>query len=203
MEQMDMQNLIWIGLVMAALITAVILFVEREKKLPRARKKENAGAATAVLRRFALNNDGRVLGPMELTRGDRTVRLDGVLVGSFGVLGVRSLGYNGQIYGNPKEAQWVWVSADKRETFDNPIEECALAGRLLREALMNAGVRAPECDVVYVFADPKVELGVPRNAGAMKPADLRVYLGKDKFHKDRGYDLDTLCAALKPFVVEK
>ena len=68
------------------------------------------------------------------------------------------------------------------------------------EALMNAGVRAPESEAVYVFTDSKLEMCIPRNLNPMNLSDLRSYLRKDKFLKDRGYDLDTMVAALEPFV---
>ena len=200
MENVDFMELFYILVGVALIITVVIFFMEREKKLPRGRKKENANAAVTVLKRFAANNSCKVLGPVTLTKGDRTARLDAVLVGWFGVLGIKSYGYNGQVYGNAGEDEWVWVSADKREKFENPIGECTLAARLMREALMNAGVRNPESEAVYVFTDSKLEMCIPRALNPMNLSDLRSYLRKDKFLKDRGYDLDTMVAALEPFV---
>ncbi|MBQ8612194.1 MAG: NERD domain-containing protein [Oscillospiraceae bacterium] len=202
-QQMDFNNMIYLLLALVVVVTVVIVTMEREKKLPRGRKKANANAAVTALRSFAVNNGCKVLGPVRFTRGEQTVTLDGVLVGWFGVLGVKGIGYNGQIYGNPKEQQWLWVSADKRESFANPMEECTLAARMMREALMKAGVRSPESEAVVVFTDSKAELCIPRDAGVMKVADLRSYLRKEKFQKDRGYDLDVMCAALEPFVIEK
>jgi hypothetical protein len=200
LENVDFMELFYILVGVALIITVVIFFMEREKKLPRGRKKENANAAVTVLKRFAANNSCKVLGPVTLTKGDRTARLDAVLVGWFGVLGIKSYGYNGQVYGNAGEDEWVWVSADKREKFENPIGECTLAARLMREALMNAGVRNPESEAVYVFTDSKLEMCIPRALNPMNLSDLRSYLRKDKFLKDRGYDLDTMVAALEPFV---
>lgn len=200
MENVDFMELFYILVGVALIITVVIFFLEREKKLPRGRKKENANTAVTVLKRFAANNSCKVLGPVTLTKGDRTARLDAVLVGWFGVLGIKSYGYNGQVYGNAGEDEWVWVSADKREKFENPIGECTLAARLMREALMNAGVRAPESEAVYVFTDNKLEMCIPRSLNPMNLSDLRSYLRKDKFQKDRGYDLDVMVAALEPFV---
>lgn len=203
MQNMDLTDIVFAVLGVAVIITMVIFMLEREKKLPRGRKKENANAAVTVLKRFAANNSCRVLGPVTFAKGERTARLDAVLVGWFGVLGIKSYGYNGQVYGNAGEDEWVWVSADKREKFANPIDECTLAARLMREALMNAGVRAPESEAVYVFTDPKLEMCIPRNLNPMNLSDLRSYLRKDKFQKDRGYDLDVMCAALEPFVEQK
>ena len=203
MNQLDTQNMIYLLMAMVVMITVVIVIMEREKKLPRGRKKNNSNAAVAALRSFAANNGCKVLGPVRFVKGEQTVTLDGVLVGWFGVLGVKALGYNGQIYGNPQEKQWLWVSADKRESFANPMDECILAARLMREALMKAGVRAPESEAAVVFTDSKAELCIPRDVGAMKVADLRAYLRKEKFQKDRGYDLEVMCAALEPFLIEK
>ncbi len=199
---MEMQQILILMVVMALAVTVMIYFAERgdKKKPPRkAHANVNTGAAAKVLKSYAARNDCRVLGPLTLTKGERTVTLDCVLVGWFGVLGVKSLGYNGQVYGNPKDAQWLWSSTGKRENFPNPINDCALAARLMREALMQAGVRNPDSEAVYVFTDSKVELFIPRDAGAMKLADLRSLLRKDKYHTDKGHDLDKMCQALAPF----
>lgn len=184
-------------------ITVVILFSERDKSNTgprRAKADANTAAAVKLLKSFAARSQSRVLGPVTLKKGDKTAQLDGVLVGYFGVLGLKTFGYNGQVYGTPKDAHWLWVSANKRENFDNPIEECALAARIMREALMNAGVRNPDCEATYVFTAPKLELCIPRSVGAMTLKELKSYLRKEKFHADKGYDLDVLCKALEPFL---
>ncbi len=199
--QVDIEIIVIFLILALAVALGATWYVEREKKGPRrARTNKKTDAAVRVLKGFAVRNDFRVLGPMTLTRNGHTAHLDGVLVGWFGVLGVKAFGYNGQVYGNPREAQWLWASADRRENFPSPVEECALAARLMREALMKAGVRNPDSEAVFVFTDPKVELAVPANVGAMKTADLRAYLRREKFRADKGYDVQQLCDALQPFV---
>lgn len=197
---METRSMIIFLLVALVLILAAVWYAEREPKGPRrARDNKNTDAAVRVLKQYAARNGFRVLGPVTFTRNGRTAHLDGVLLGWFGVLGVKAFGYNGQVYGNPREAQWLWACADRRESFPNPAEECALAARLMREALMKAGIRTPETEAVYVFTDPKVELAIPANANAMKTADLRAYLRREKFRADKGYEVDQLYEALLPF----
>lgn len=192
-----------IPLVLIAVLITVFIVTQdddKKKKGPRhARTDKNVGAAAGALKAWAVRSRCRVLGPVTLSKNGRTAHLDAVLVGWFGVLGLKSFGYNGQVYGNAGDAQWLWVSAGKRENFANPIDECALAARLMREALMGAGVRSPLCEATYVFTDPKVELCIPRSVGAMKLREFKSYLRKDKFAEDKGYDLDVLCRALEPF----
>ena len=201
---MELKTLIpmLIGLLVLATLF-LVLTDEKEgiKRGPRrARSNVKTDAVTALMKRFALRNDCKVLGPVTLHRGEQTVRLDSVAVGWFGVLGVMALGYNGKIYGNPQDKEWLWTSADRREAFANPINECALAARVMREALMNAGVRSPETEAVFVFTDGKAELCIPRSVAPMHLKDFRAYLRKDKFRADKGYDVEKMAAALQPFV---
>lgn len=198
---MNWTEILLLGVVLLVVVVAVTLFVDREKTGPRrARQNKNTAAALRVLKSYAAANDCRVLGPMTLTYKGQTAQLDGVLLGWFGVLGIKALGYNGQVYGGPRQAQWLWASADRRENFASPTEECALAVRALREALMQAGVRNPDCEAVCVFTDPKVELAIPPDSGVLRLRQLRAYLRKDKFQADKGYDLDVLTNALSPLV---
>ncbi len=199
-EYMNTEQIVLLVLALTVALAVMIFFAEREKKQPRrARTNVGADSAAKILRSFASRNSCRVLGPVTLAKGEQTAKLDAVLVGWFGVLGVKSFGYNGQVFGNPRDEQWLWSCADRRENFANPAAECALAARLMREALMNAGVRSPQVEAVYVFTDPQVELAIPRDTPAMKPADLRALLRKDSYTTDRGYDLEQLCSVLRQF----
>lgn len=185
--------------ILFAIIAGAVLYAEKEKTGPRrAKTNKNTGAAVRVLKTYAAANDCRVLGPVTLQHKGVTVQMDALLVGWFGVLCVRALGYNGQVYGSPRQAQWLWAAADRRENFASPLEEGAAAVRAVREALMRAGVRNPFCEAVCVFTDPKVELAVPPDSGVLKLAGLRGYLRQEKFHADRGYEVDKLCEALQP-----
>lgn len=196
---MEGYQIVLIAVLLLVAIAGIVLFADREKTGPRrARTDRNTSAALRVLKTWAAASDCRLLGAADLTYKDRTVHTDALLVGWFGVLCVRVLGYNGQVYGSPRQAQWLWAAADRRENFASPLEEGAVAVRAVREVLMAAGVRNPFCEAVCVFTDPKVELAVPPDSGAIKLAALRPYLRQEKFRTDRGYDLDKLCEALRP-----
>lgn len=201
---MELKTLIPMLIGLLVLATLFLVLTDEKEGIKRGPRRAKANvktdAAVTLMKRFALRNDGKVLGPMTLRRGEQEVRLDSVVVGWFGVLGVKALGYNGKIYGNPQDKDWLWTSVDRREAFANPINECALAARVMREALMNAGIRSPETEAVFVFTDDKAELNIPRSVAPMHLKDLRAYLRKDKFRADKGFDVEKMVAALQPFV---
>lgn len=151
-----------------------------------------------TVRRFASSNGFRCIEPVKMTRDDQTANLDAVVVGYFGVLGVISLGYNGQVYGEADDDEWVQVGKDKtRHYFQNPIKEAATAARVLRDVLVTANFKKVPVEVIYVFNNQDVQLAIPPTAGHFTPSNFRPYLSKDKFLKDVGLDLDAVEQAIR------
>ncbi len=189
--------------VMAGTVAAIYWARNRDEKAKgprRASKNGNTAAVLRLLRYTAANIGGKVIEAVELQKDGDSYYFDGVLIGCFGVYAVQCYGHNGQIYGNPKDKQWLWVSANKRESMANPVDQAEQATRVLRECLIKAGLRNPECEVGFVFTDARAELCVPRSVSPMKTKDLRKQLGKEKYRKDKGFDTDRVSEILTQYV---
>lgn len=172
-----------------------------DKKLGKnktAPRQQGASRATGPLANFARANQFRLIAPAHFVRGSAKAKLDGLVVGYFGVLGVIALGYNGEIYGTPEDETWVQVGPDGvRNTFKNPVDEASEAVRAVRDALFEAKMKKIPVEVVYVFTDPSVQLALPRSLAPLRVKDFKDLLRRDKYMEDCGLDMDKVEAALK------
>lgn len=204
-----MTETIW--LVVAAVaglgLLALVIYLLWRRQNPKVPSGTGRGAnlsrALAPMRGFARSNQYRFIAPATITSGGQTAQLDAVVVGYFGVMGLISLGYNGQVYGAPNDKEWVQVDGkDKRTPFENPMTQASATVRVLRDVLMQAkaGKKVP-VEVVCVFTAPDVQLALPRSTGHLRVKEFKKLLGKEKYREDCGLDLDAVEAALKAAVL--
>lgn len=151
----------------------------------------------ATLRRFAATNDFEVVAPVEVagTRGEAD--LDAVLVGWFGVLGVKCLGYDGTIYGSDADEVWTQVNKGGRRSFANPLRRAELNTRVLRERALQRGVKNLPIDCIVVFTGKKAELAMPRTLPYQTSKTLSGFLNTARFAEDKKVDTETAAAAFK------
>lgn len=202
-------NLVLIlGSVMIAVVVALLVFFIYKKMQPGkasngrldGREHDN-DKAVGALKGFTRSNDFRLIAPAYITSNGLSAKLDGVAVGYFGVLGLISLGYDGQIYGEASEKTWVQVGDnDQRNRFDNPILEASAAVRTLRDVLFTNNLKKVPVEVVYVFSNPKAQLALPRSIAPMRLREFKSALKRDRYLDDTGLDLDKVEAALKSAV---
>ncbi len=194
-------------IILLASVVVVLVFVGiyfyRKNHVPKVRQKgknNKAGRAVAAMQSFARGNRFRLIAPAHLVRGDKEARLDALVVGYFGILGLVAVGYNGEIYGEANDAQWVQVTDDGRRYFDNPVLEAAADVRVIRDALFEKKLRKIPVEVLAVFTDKNAQLALPRSTGHLTVKDLKKQLRKEKYLEDTKLDLDevekTLRAAL-------
>lgn len=187
----------------------LMVFVYRRSN-PKKGKGKNHGRAfnsekvVAAARRFAGQNSFRFIAPARLGKDGAVADLDAVVVGYFGVLGVISLGYSGEIYGEAGEDTWLQVAPDGTRTrFENPVNAAAAAVRVVRDALFGQKMKKVPVEVVYVFATPDAQLAVPRSMAPMRLKQFKELLKKEKYLEDCGLDLDTVEGALRGALEEK
>ncbi|MDL2324135.1 NERD domain-containing protein [Ruminococcaceae bacterium OttesenSCG-928-A16] len=159
---------------------------------------DNIGAAVSAARWFAQTNGYRIIAPYTLTRGEKTTTLDALVIGYFGVLGVKALGYNGEVYGDADEEEWLQVGAKETRTyFANPIRQAAADVRLLRDALFAHKLKQVPVEVVCVFTSPRAQLALPRSTGHYTLKEFKALLRKDKYQQDNGFDVEKVEKALQ------
>lgn len=194
-------SLVIAGILGAVVIALLVRYLYRRghpKVDKTAGRDAHTQQAVRAVRSFARSNSFKFIGPATYERGGRVTRLDAVVVGYFGVLGIQALGYNGEIYGTADEARWLQVAADGTRThFPNPVDETAEAVRVLRDALMEGKQRKVPVEVLCVFCGSKVQLALPRAVEYYTIKTLKKQLRKEKYLDDTGLELEQVEQALR------
>lgn len=189
---------------MLVFILTKVYFEKTKKPKPSDRKGRGNSVENAVkpLQTLAKRNKFRFIGPAEFEYSGRRLRVDGLMIGYFGVLGVIGLGYNGGVYGDASEDEWIQVMPDgQRVKFPSPMLETAADVRAIRSALFADKLKKVPVEVHAVFTNYEVKLGVPRSTGVLSVGDWRELLKEDRFLDDTGLDLDEVEAAIRAGMV--
>lgn len=197
----ELQYLLY-ALLALAVVTAVIYFLYRRRNPEKylkgaAGRQTDDNKAVAAMRGFARSNSFKFIAPLQLQRGDEHAGLNAVVVGYFGVLGIIALGYNGEVYGSADDDTWLQVAPDgERRHFPNPGNEASSAVRAIRSVLFENKLKKVPVEVVYVFTNSKVQLGLPRSTGHLRMKEFKALLKKDKYMEDAGFELEAVEKAL-------
>lgn len=198
---MDIILILIIAVVAILLVTFVPGLFNKEDgpKMPgKAKTGLGSGKLTRMVSHFALRRQYKVLGPCRFEKDGQTAEVDCVLIGYFGVLALKSVGRNGEVYGGVNDDEWLQVVKDARIKFENPFNECARAIPLMRDRLEAAKVRGVFLECMPVSTYKKAQLAVPKSAGLLKLSEFSLLLEKQKYMEDKGVDLEKVAAALKP-----
>ena len=157
---------------------------------------ENAEAVLRQLRRYAATNEFRVVEPVRIENSKASADLDALLVGWFGVLGVKCLGYGGTIYGQSSDAEWVQEMNGQRRMFANPLKRAEQSARAVRQALFEAKIKNVPVETVVVFTGKKTQLALPRSGGHYTIEQFSTYLKSVHFEEDKKVEVEPVAAAL-------
>lgn len=150
------------------------------------------------LKSFAGDHGFTVIAPARLASGTGVTDFDALLVGSFGILAVKSLGYYGEIYGNAQDKTWVQTTPRHgRIPFASPLEEAAADARRVREILFAAGIKSVMVETACVFPNSGSQLIVPRSTPIYRMKEFSSLLLKDHFTDERNVDIEKVAAALR------
>lgn len=160
-------------------------------------KNNKASSAISILRKFARTNDFRFISPAVFYRNGVESNLDAIAIGYFGVIGVKALGYNGEIYGTTTDKEWLQVNeGGKRNPFPNPIIESSADVRAIREVLINAKLKQVPVEVVCVFTEPTAQLAIPRSTGHYTLKEFKSLLRSEKYYEEKINNLDDIEKAI-------
>ena len=157
----------------------------------------SSAAALRAARRFAMLHKYEVIAPASFPAKEGRAEADIVIVGCFGVLCVKCLGMGGTVYGGADEPEWAQLRAGARTAFANPVRECGVLTRAVREALFAAKRKNVPVESVCVFTNPKAELAIPRGTGHLTLREFRALLGRDKYLYDKGVDEKAVAEILR------
>ncbi len=160
-------------------------------------RKDASGRTIQRLKSFASANGYELIRPGRIAQGTGVTDFDAIVVGTFGVLAVRSMGYEGQVYGNAKDATWVQTTKEGKVTFKNPLLQAESEARMLREVLFAAKIKNVPVETMCVFPNGATELAVPRSTPVYRLKEFSALLKKDHFTEDRKVDIDKVAKALR------
>lgn len=191
-------------------IAAVLLFTfipglvggdEDKPKKGKAKAKSGMGKAQRLVSRFAMRQQYKLLGPCRFEKDGKTAEIDSVLIGYFGVLLIKTMGRNGEIYGGEGDAQWLQVVNNQRTYFESPVVESGRAVPMVRAALEKAKVRGVLLETVSVATCKKAQVAVPKSLGLLTLREFSIMLEKQKYLEDKGVNLEQVYNALKPYEI--
>lgn len=193
----------------AIALVAVLYFTvfRKDEDGTRRKSKDLAGPARAAkplaaARRLCATEGYKLIAPAALARSGAYADLDFIIVGVFGVLCVKCLGLDGEVYGSAGDGKWLQVKAkgkqgEERISFENPLAQAARDSRLVRDALFSANLKSVPVETVCVFTNPHAQLALPRDTGHYTVKTFRGLLDKDKLRQDKKVDMEKVAAALE------
>lgn len=196
-------NLLVLVAVLAA-ICAAFFFLARKNgdegptnTAKKARADVGVEGVRRALSRYASLHGFTLLLDLPLQVNGETTRLDAVLVTYAGVVGVRCLGYNGEVFANSDEKEWLWVTQASRQRIPDPVAQCAADARAIRDLLMaEPRLRSLPVECLPVFTDKNLQLAVPKSVRVLRAKELIPTLDKEKYLQDTGCDKEAVAALL-------
>lgn len=211
---MDLNAVIFIAIVVAAgllafALTMYIIGLYRQdrpktgaaggKKKAEMPDDEHKGAESVVraVRRFAASEGYAAIAPVKLQGSKDAADLDVVLVGWFGVLGVKCLGYGGEVYGSLDEPQWTQVLPQGRRSFENPMTRAGKSARAVRDVLFAAKLKNVPVETAVVFTNASASLNLPRSTGHYTEKTFLAWLKGPHFREDKKVEVEPVAEALR------
>ena len=194
-------------LVLVGIIVLAVIFIPKllnndtEKKIKKQKLNCGLNKGNKVLKAFASENGFRYLGACKFVKGEETVEVSSMVIGTFGIFGIIENGRNNEVYGTEKEKQWVQISKDKKEYFENPMDNANRSVVFVREPLSNNKLHNIQIEILPVFCASNLSLVVPKSCKVYKPKQLKGILFKDKYIKDRKVNMDKVYEVLSAYKV--
>ncbi|HJA25010.1 MAG TPA: NERD domain-containing protein [Candidatus Fournierella merdigallinarum] len=206
---MDLSDIFFMGIVVCVGLLAFALTVflanlirgnqpEKAKAASFDKEDEHKGAAALLraVRRRAAAESWAVIAPVELSGSRDAADLDALVIGWFGVLGIKCIGWGGTIYGSAAEAEWTQVLGGARRSFENPIVRAGKSERAVRDVLFAARMKNVPVETVVVFTNAAAELCLPASTGHYTEKSFLAYLKSSRFEEDKKVDTAAVAALL-------
>lgn len=193
-------NMLMLSAVCLAMVLIVKLMSPKEDERPKTKKsktEEGVDKTVNALRRYAASHDFGFIAPLVVVQGEKKVELSAAVITYNGVVGVRCIGRNGEVFANPGDSEWLWVNGAERTTFANPVDSCAADVRVLRDALAAGGQKNVKVECHTVFTSSNVSLAVPKSTPIWR--DSRSFMNQlaaEKYMEDKGLDKDGVVKVL-------
>lgn len=139
---------------------------------------------------------------VEVRNGDKSVRLDHVLVGPFGVLLLQSIQGAGSFWGDGKQETWACTDDGSKILFRNPLDELDEKSALLRQVLSKHkcyNVPVEGCVVIATLGKaPSMFLSnMEGRSKVLLDSQLAAHLRQDHFLRDNQVDIQAVAAVFE------
>ena len=194
----------WLPVIILGVVVLTITFFVTYRRFSAGEKSAHRRVSSA-LRRFASIRGYRVLDDVTIKADGRTLHVDHILVGYFGMLLVADLCQADDYYGHIDDRNWSCNTRGAEDTpsmrkgsIPNPLPNNTKCIELIRGIFSKNGVYNISIDSVAVAAHPRSTLYISgRKESVLTLAELRSLLGKSKYSQDNGVDVEKLCSLLQ------
>ncbi len=188
------QTVIILWAVAVVIILAVLLYVvikrKREKAKNAAKGRRGEAAVAGKLRSICRSKGFALLNNVYLPLYDTTTQLDHIVVGPFGILVVETKADQGEIYGSPKDENWVQVIGDGRNKHYNPLKQNKTHCDNLRHNLKKKNLYVVKIESLVVYAAKNVQLYTTGNAPVVTMKQLKKFFRLPLFRENNNVDVD-------------
>lgn len=152
---------------------------------------------TSTLKRYAIIRSFKVLSDYKFKYKDKTIQIDNILIGFFGIILVTDLDYKGEVYiESGKNTEWLNINNSKKEKFGNPLTDSLDEINAIRTILKNEKIANKNVDNLIVFTSKELELYKPNKTPIIKINELTNFLHQSKYEIDNEYDVEQIVAVL-------
>ena len=197
---MKPETWIWIGGIAAAVLIIAIAAGLAVSWNRRRKGIDGTMRVRGILRRFAGIRSFKVLSGLTFSQKNRTVTIDHILVGFFGVMLITVKNAKGTVYGSGRDKNWVRVvtkhEQEKRGTFANPVFQNQSALEAVREVFISRNIYKIPIENYIVFANKKAVLNTERGLPVLTIRDFKKLLKKEKYSADGDIDVAMITEVL-------
>lgn len=153
---------------------------------------------TNILRQFSSIRSFKVMRDITLTDGARSVHVDNILVGFFGLLFLNVQVEKADYYGDEKGETWSFMKKDIKTRFPNPLLQGETAMEIVRSGFAKKNIYRVPMEQVVVFSTSfrKTGLYVKDTLPIVNVRKLHAFLDKTRFGKDNNMDVEQLVETL-------
>lgn len=155
----------------------------------------------AKLKRYASIRSFKVINDLYLPLYDKTTQIDHVLIGFFGLIVFETKNVGGEVYGEPRQKEWLHIMGKNRYKLYNPLMQNQTHIDCIRHLLGKENIYNVPIESLVVFTNRKVELFIPKKLPILKFKRLNKFLHQERFSKDNNIDVDRIYHALLKYQI--
>lgn len=186
------------GIALAVIAVLVLIWYLYQQNLKK-RGIDGERKVARKLKRFAGIRSYKVINDLYLPLYDKTTQVDHVLIGFFGLIVVETKASGGEIYGDPKEKNWLHIMGKKRHTMYNPLMQNQAHVDCIRHLLGKEKIYNVNIESIVVFTNKKADLYIPKKLPILKLKALSKFLHQPRFSEDKDFDVDAAYNALMKY----